>query len=232
MWENLQGDIITIISKTNKKDGTRYPYFLCRFNDGTLIEIFLSNIKNKKFENPNKPTIYKRGFIGQGKFNSVTHYKEYTTWNDMFCRCYNSKTNPSYEGFEVCKRWYNFQTFCEDIPYLKGYNEWKNNKKTRTWSIDKDVLCEKLGIIQKIYSPETCMFITNSDNTKEMMNRRISKLRKLNKYVCINILNNEFIEFGIIKEFSKENNFNSDEVSKCIRGIRESYKGFTFKKII
>jgi hypothetical protein len=167
--------------------------------------------------------------VGQGIFNSVAHYKEYTTWVDMFNRCYDLRFNPSYEGFNVCERWYSFQIFCEDIIHLKNYTEWKDNKEPRKWAIDKDILCEQLNIYPKIYSPETCMFITNSDNTKEMLNRRMEQWKKESRYMAINITTNETYEFGIISYFAKEHGIDRDEISKCIRGIRENYKGFKFK---
>ena len=36
--------------------------------------------------------------------------------------------------------------------------------------LDKDILCEKLNIYPKIYSPETCMWITKRENIKSSNN--------------------------------------------------------------
>lgn len=56
----------------------------------------------------------------------------------------------------MCDEWLDspdaFIKWCEE----NGYEE--------NLVLDKDILCDKLGISPKIYSPSTCMFITRAEN--------------------------------------------------------------------
>jgi len=87
--------------------------------------------------------------------------KLYYVWADMKTRCYNSKSKRyrwyGAKGVTVCKEWHEFIPF-RDWAKANGYVE--------GLTIDKDELCEILNISPKIYSPETCQWITQSKNTK------------------------------------------------------------------
>src|SRR5690606_7744039 len=98
--------------------------------------------------------------------------KEYATWLHMLNRCYSEKlheSNQSYKSVIVCNRWHCFQNFCDDIQLLIGYEEWKTGSG---YELDKDILCEKLSISPKIYSLETCMFISKRENISESTSRK------------------------------------------------------------
>ena len=75
---------------------------------------------------------------------------------------------PTYKGCIVCERWHRFDYFLEDIQKLDGYNLFINNIKPHGIHLDKDTK----GNGSKIYSPETCIFITNKENVKEANRRR------------------------------------------------------------
>ena len=91
--------------------------------------------------------------------------KAYKCWADMINRCYNPKITskkPTYAKCTVCERWHCFVNFLEDIKEIQGYEQWINNKG---WELDKDI--KQPNVEYKIYSKETCIFITTSENTKE-----------------------------------------------------------------
>lgn len=98
-----------------------------------------------------------------------TKLKEYSVWINMIHRCYNTK-NASYKtygglGVIICDEWKLFSNF------KKWYDEnYPNNGKKH--HLDKDVLCKKMNIFPKIYSPQTCMFLTDIENSKESVSRR------------------------------------------------------------
>ena len=121
-----------------------------------------------------------------GKGNGI---KEYTTWVDMLGRCYDPKVQekcPSYIGCTVCERWHCYANFLEDIAHLDNYNEWVNSRGTYKWELDKDF--KQKGIKNKVYSPDTCMFVTVNDNTRESASRGGQR--------CILIKDNEEYEFA------------------------------------
>lgn len=97
---------------------------------------------------------------------NITHglknHKLYIVWSNMKSRCYN-KNNSHYscygqEGIIVCNEWINdFKSFY-DWAIL---NNWNENLR-----IDKDILCNQLNISPKIYSPETCQFVSQETNSQ------------------------------------------------------------------
>ncbi|ALY07028.1 hypothetical protein VmeM32_00034 [Vibrio phage vB_VmeM-32] len=77
----------------------------------------------------------------------------------MLCRCYDPKTHErqsTYVGCVVCDAWQYFQTFAEwyDANYPK---DWISEK----YQLDKDLKVNG----SKIYSPETCLFVSSVVNT-------------------------------------------------------------------
>lgn len=125
-----------------------------KYNDGTIL-------KNKSYQqieagsvlNPNNPSFFNRGYIGEGSYNSKKHRNSYNIWRKMFDRCYSSrihKITSSYKDCEVVEEWYNFQNFAKwfEENYIEGYH------------LDKDILVKG----NKIYSPKTCCFVPNEIN--------------------------------------------------------------------
>ena len=75
----------------------------------------------------------------------------------MLERCYYEivqSKQPTYKGCSVCDEWHNFQNFAKwfDENYYQCGNE-----KTH---LDKDILFKK----NKIYSPDTCIFVPQKIN--------------------------------------------------------------------
>jgi hypothetical protein len=78
----------------------------------------------------------------------------YQKWHDMLKRCYSEKEQkrrPTYEGCKVSIEWHTFSIF---KAWLER-QDWKGNH------LDKDMLV--LG--NKIYSPDTCVLISQKVNT-------------------------------------------------------------------
>jgi len=96
-----------------------------------------------------------------------TKTRLYNTWARMKYRC-NNKNNSAYKwygakGTSVCKEWDDsFENF-KKWALENGYKE--------DLVLDKDILCGKHGIFPKIYSPDTCLWITVSENSKERNGR-------------------------------------------------------------
>lgn len=77
----------------------------------------------------------------------------YTRWANMMHRCYNKKTYirwPNYVGCSVDERWHHFTTF----------KKWMESQDWQGKSLDKDILFEG----NKVYGPETCVFVSQSTN--------------------------------------------------------------------
>ena len=77
----------------------------------------------------------------------------YQSWMNMFRRCYSAKyqdANPSYKGCSVSAEWHSFMTF----------RAWMSAQDWKGFHLDKDILIEG----NKIYGPDTCVFIDREVN--------------------------------------------------------------------
>jgi len=89
--------------------------------------------------------------IASGKTKICPYY---SVWSHMIERCYSERElsrNPSYIGCSVAKEWHSFMSF----------RLWMENQDWKGKQLDKDVLI----VGNKIYSPETCIFVTRQVNT-------------------------------------------------------------------
>ncbi len=78
----------------------------------------------------------------------------YGIWSNMKDRVLNNK--GSYSNVTICDEWLEFEPF---------YRWSMSNGYKNILTIDKDILCDQLKISPKIYSPETCMWITKNENS-------------------------------------------------------------------
>lgn len=124
--------------------------------------------KNKQYYNfkignikcPYEPKVYNSGYLGEGKYKCKENGKTtriYNTWNSMIERCCSQKfknKNHTYSICKVCDEWLNFQNFAK--WYEENYYEVENE----SMHLDKDILVKG----NKIYSPNTCVFVPQSIN--------------------------------------------------------------------
>jgi len=236
IWNSNNCGVFEIIGRTDryridKRGYKEYKYYLCKFEDGTIVEAKTSEIKIGKVRNPNYPSICDKGYLGCGKWEFYINQKptkEYALFSNILNRCYNpnniSYINYGEKGVKLDEKLYNFQDFCNTIIQLPNYDKWKNDKEN-VWELDKDELCEKLNIYPKIYSKNTCQFILQKDNIKER-NQRVS-ITGLT-YIGIDP-NNIKYEFTNIRQFSREHNLYNTHIGDCIKGKVKQHKGWTFK---
>lgn len=110
-------------------------------------------INNKFFK-----TVCNVGYIGYAKTKINNKQKQsYLFWKHMFARCYGTnkeKLFPSYKGCVVCNEWHSYETF--EKWYEDNYYECNDEKM----NLDKDILIKG----NKIYSPDTCIFVPKRIN--------------------------------------------------------------------
>lgn len=119
-----------------------------------------SNFSRGTIKNPYDKFVWNHGYIGVGKYKTndgKTATKEYQVWNNLMARCYSDKQrhlHPAYDGCTACDEWLNFQVFSQwyyDNFYQVG---------TERMHVDKDILVKG----NKVYSPETCIFVPQRIN--------------------------------------------------------------------
>lgn len=77
----------------------------------------------------------------------------YDRWKGMLVRCYSEnslKKHPTYEGCTVCDEWL----------YFSNFRKWMVDQDWEGKQLDKDILFEG----NKIYSPDTCVFVPKNVN--------------------------------------------------------------------
>jgi len=100
-------------------------------------------------------------YMTQPKINGKTAFCTfYTIWRSMIQRCYSEKClvkHPAYIGCTVIEEWHSFMKF----------RRWMKSQDWKGKELDKDILI----IGNKIYSPETCIFVSSQINTLLIYNQ-------------------------------------------------------------
>lgn len=122
--------------------------------------VIYQNFKKGEIKCPYEPSVYGVGYIGEGKYKCKENGKTtrvYKTWHGILERCYDNKCHekhPTYIDCKVSEEWHNFQNFAK--WYEENYYEIEGQKM----HLDKDILVKG----NKIYSPETCIFVPQTIN--------------------------------------------------------------------
>lgn len=96
----------------------------------------------------------------------------YDAWSSMLKRCYSVKyqnNKPTYLGCSVCDEWLIFTDF----------KVWFDEKYREDFHLDKDILVDS----NKLYSPDTCVFVPDYINT--LLNARNNRKSNLPMGVCV-----------------------------------------------
>ena len=126
----------------------------------TINHADYGNFKKGNIRCPYERRVHGKGYISVGKYKIKENgelTRQYKIWSHMLQRCYDPKyleKYPTYKDCEVCTEWHNFQTFAE------WYNDNYYEIEDGVMCLDKDILIKG----NKIYSPETCIFVPNEIN--------------------------------------------------------------------
>lgn len=140
-------------------------------------------------------------------------------WYSMIERCYN-KSSIGYSGYgasgvTVCDDWLCFDNFLNDLQNIKGfdYEKYINGKI----QLDKDLIING----NKIYSKETCMFISESINKQNQPSRK-KNFKAISPDGNVYIYNNQ-------NECARNFNLTARTIGKILNGQLKTHKGWTFK---
>lgn len=119
------------------------------------------NFKKGNIMCPYERTVYEVGYLGEGKYKSRENGKKtrvYTAWNSMLQRCYDEKYHERRSTYRDCKVYEEFHNF-------QNFGEWDEENfytvEEQQMCLDKDILVKG----NKIYSPETCIYVPKTINT-------------------------------------------------------------------
>lgn len=164
VFSNNHGQKYKVL-RTNgqKKNGTKL--FRIRFiKTGYERDVEKIEIKRGKIKDRYERSVFGVGYLGDVKMVDVKNV--YSVWKGMLERCYDVScpqySNYGGSGIRVCERWHCFKNFLEDVSKIEGYDEDLFNK--RKLFLDKDMKQQRIPKSQKIYSLETCCFVTREIN--------------------------------------------------------------------
>ena len=135
-------------------------------NTGYIKDVRLEHAKTGNVADDSIPSVLGVGWCGNVKeeHKDVRHW--YKIWVGMLSRCYNEKDSNYHlygeKGVTVCDRWHVFENFLEDIKHIPGYPE--AAKRPGGYQLDKDYSQFYLPHDKRVYSKETCRFLTDADN--------------------------------------------------------------------
>ena len=152
---NFGSNMVIVEYRTNKDIDVYFPKY-----DWTVKGVRYDHFKKGNIKCPYDRSIYGIGYLGEGKYKVKENGKDaraYVVWHDMLKRCYSEKEHqkhPTYIGCEVSDEWHNFQNFAK--WYYENYYKIEGERI----DLDKDILVKH----NKIYSPETCIFVPQAIN--------------------------------------------------------------------
>jgi len=137
---------------------------ILRNNDAKHIDVMFAKTGNTKttsatsirlgvLKDEYHAAVYGVGYNGIGNHATYENGKMtlvYSIWTAMLRRCYVKGSYPAYDGCTVAEVWHSFQNYADwyVVNYVNGYH------------VDKDLLVYG----NKIYSPDTCLFVTQELN--------------------------------------------------------------------
>lgn len=154
-------------------------------------------------------------YIVNPKINMKTLFCPfYSSWNSMIKRCFSEKYHakkPTYKDCSACDEWLTFSNF----------KAWMIKQDWKGKHLDKDIV--KTG--NKIYSPETCIFVTVEVNSLLVKSDSRKGLYKLG--VCFSNKEKKFIASCSVNGKQKRIGCFASENEASI-----AYKAFKYKTII
>ena len=106
----------------------------------------------------------------------------YAAWIHMLTRCYSAKyhaAQPTYRDCTVCNEWLTFSNF----------RKWMVRQDWQSKHLDKDILVSG----NKIYSPETCLFVYQVINN--LIQENVARRGKYPRGVCWDKFNHKYLAY-------------------------------------
>lgn len=172
----------------------------------------------------------RKSVCGVGSLGFATKSKnkqEYNLWANMIKRCYDEQC-PAYKwygekGITVCERWKRFDYFLEDLPNINGYDE--ELFKLGKLRLDKDISSGyNIEHNDKIYSLNTCIFVSHLINMKEST-KRYNTTKSIKH--CI-LPSGEDVIITNLTDFCKRNKLDYRQVFYVLEGKSTHCKGYKF----
>lgn len=225
--------IYTDIYKTDKQDDYHHVLYhvkckVCQqelYKPISQIHRFNKQCKHGVFSSEgNNRTVYGIGYnTSSNDIERDDLYKKlYDKWQHMILRCTEKFQNqyPTYQGVTCSEEWKDFANFYYDVQHLQGFDYWLNHPNERVM-LDKDTLVEG----NKVYSKDTCCFISHADSNRDVAKRHPETIRKAHRVSIENnsqpiILTNKYTGeeqfFPSLQECRRATHLNLRHIWMCL----------------
>lgn len=186
----------------------RHARCLVQFlNTGSIVEAQVENVTGGNVSDPAAQEYYNLNY-DPSRFNNYDEHINLLLcyiYNNMIGRC-TKENHPSYgrygaKGITVCERWLNSQEqFMIDVKTLDGFD--KYYQRPYLYQFDKDYKQIDIPKNQRVYSPETCMFLYYNDNYNLSMIEKYKANPNLRYY---GVFKNKNEAYNVRKTFSAMN---------------------------
>lgn len=178
----------------------------------------------------------------KGWLSNELNKKIYNHWRNMLRRVYNEEfENTTYISVEIEIPLHYLSYFVEHYKEIEGYDD--ELFKSGLLTLDKDLKSDDMG--NKVYSIETCMWLSREKNTSLNATTRTGKPRQKKPkfqqytdyyYIATSVSDSsKSIKFGgihSVKKFLEENGYKTyQQVYSCCNGSRENAYGFTWQRL-
>lgn len=221
---NNDGLFYRVMYKKPYKTKGTYKYGIMFLKSGYITEVYKANMKAGQVKDKYSPSVLGIGIIGETSLSD--NRREYAVWKNILHRCYDL-TNKDYnsyggKGVRVSPDWFYFENFLNDIKSIKGYDYllFKEGKI----QLDKDYLQKGVGSREKIYSKETCVFLSPEQNySLQDYSPFETKFYSTNPEGLTR-------KHSGLRPFERKYGIDRRGVRKCLTGELSSYKGWKFVK--
>lgn len=224
VFENNRGRAYQVTSLDPVRRSKQKMYHIKFLESGYETLAARPDVRKGLIRDRLEPTMYGKACLGFASYYDDS--KLYQRWHAIISRCYNPSHSsyPSYgaAGITVCERWLRFDFFLQDIPHVEGYQ--KELVDSSLLHLDKDIKQQHLPKSERVYSLETCMFVSKKDNDSY----RVQNESLRHSFTAISA-DGTVHQVNGIRPFAKENNLNHSMVALRLKqNTRVPYKGWIF----
>ena len=188
-------------------------------------------------KNPYCPSVYEHGYLGllsDGSRPRTTingkQTREYEVWSNMIERVYNPKFHercPTYKDCVLEDCLHCFAYFLEFvIRNIPNYEYWLEHPNEGV-SLDKDIR----GKGSKVYSRDTIMFVSKSENNKERI-ERCGNPTQPTKVYGVNVKTSEKTRvFESLHEVERDLGIDHRRISACLNGKTKTVGGYKWFRV-